>query len=216
MFLKIGGIEQWVTIKGDNRNNPLVLFLHGGPGDALSPYADAMFQGWQKEFTLVQWDQRGAGRTYGKTGQSIASTMTIDRMVRDGIELSEYLTHHLHKKKIIITGGSWGSILGIYMAHARPDLFYAYIGTAQIVNWRKDLSASYARVLKLARTSDNQQAITALTSIGPPPWNSIAKWPVYRKWEQVYQVKLITAPPAPMKISCVRVASGAGPIPGCG
>lgn len=93
-------------------------------------------------------------------------------------------------------GGSWGSILGIYMAHARPDLFYAYVGTAQIVNERRNESASYARVLELARTSGDQQAISALTTIGPPPWDSIRKWPVFRKWRAVYQAKRVTAPPA--------------------
>jgi pimeloyl-ACP methyl ester carboxylesterase len=71
MFVRIGGIDQWITIKGDDRNNPVVLFLHGGPGDALSPFADATYAGWEKDFTLVQWDQRGAGRTYGKSGPSI-------------------------------------------------------------------------------------------------------------------------------------------------
>jgi pimeloyl-ACP methyl ester carboxylesterase len=201
MFVQIGGIPQWITIKGDDRNNPVVLFLHGGPGDALSPFADAMYAGWEKDFTLVQWDQRGAGRTYGKSGPSIESTMTVERMAEDGIEVAQFLTKHLHKQKIIIYGGSWGSILGIYMAHARPDLFYAYIGDAQMVNWRKNLSASYARVLELARASGDQQAISALTAIGPPPWDSLSKWPVFRKWKVVYQAKMVTAPPAPVALS---------------
>jgi len=201
MFVQIGGIPQWITIKGSDRNNPVVLFLHGGPGDALSPFADAMFGGWEKDFTLVQWDQRGAGRTYGKNGPSIASTMTIERMAQDGIEVAQFLIKHLHKKKIIIYGGSWGSVLGIYMAHARPDLFYAYVGDAQMVNWRKNLSASYARVLEMARASGDQQAIVALTTIGPPPWDSISNWPKFRKWEKAYQAKLVTAPPAPFTLS---------------
>jgi pimeloyl-ACP methyl ester carboxylesterase len=179
MFVRIGAIDQWITIKGDDRNNPVVLFLHGGPGDALSPFADSMFQGWEKDFTLVQWDQRGAGRTYGKSGPSIEPTMTIERMSQDGIEVAEFLAKHLDKKKIITEGASWGSILGIYMAHARPDLFYAYVGRAQIVNWRKNEAASYARVLEMARASGDQPAIRALTTIGPPPWNSISNWPVY-------------------------------------
>lgn len=123
MYVPIGGIPQWLTIKGEDRSNPVVLFLHGGPGDAWSPFADSMFAGWDKNFTLVQWDQRGAGRTYSKNGPSIAPTMTVDRMVGDGIEVAEFLTRHLHKKKIILVGGSWGSILGIYMIHARPKLF---------------------------------------------------------------------------------------------
>src|SRR5882762_8894706 len=98
MFVRIGGIDQWITIKGDDRNNPVVLFLHGGPGAAMSPFADAMLGGWEKNFTLVQWDQRGAGRTYGKSGPLIAPTMTIERMVQDGIEVAGYLAKHLNKK----------------------------------------------------------------------------------------------------------------------
>jgi pimeloyl-ACP methyl ester carboxylesterase len=202
MFVRIGGIDQWITIKGDDRNNPVLLFLHGGPGDALSPFADAMFAGWEKDFTLVQWDQRGAGRTYGKSGPSIEPTMTVERMTDDGIEVAQFLAEHLNKKKIIIFGGSWGSILGIYMAHARPDLFYAYVGDAQLVNTRKNEAASYARVLAMARASGDQQAITALTKIGPPPWGSLFKsWPVFRKWKKAYQAKIVTAPPAPETLS---------------
>jgi pimeloyl-ACP methyl ester carboxylesterase len=204
MFVQIGGIDQWITIKGDDRDNPVVLFLHGGPGDALSPFADAMFGGWEKDFTVVQWDQRGAGRTYGKSGQSIEPTMTIDRMVQDGIEVS-----HLSKKKVIIVVGSWGSILGIYMADVRPDCFYAYVGMAQLVNMRKNQSASYARVLELARASDDQEALIALTAIGSPPWDSdqLSKWRVYRKWELAYQAKRVTAAPAPATINPAYASS---------
>jgi pimeloyl-ACP methyl ester carboxylesterase len=202
MFVRIGGIDQWITIKGNDRNNPVVLFLHGGPGDAESPFADAMYAGWEKDFTLVQWDQRGAGRTYGKSGPSIEPTMTVERMADDGIEVAQFLTKHLNKKKIIIVGGSWGSILGIYVAHARPDLFYAYVGLAQIVDERKNEIASYTRVLELARASGDQEAITALTAIGPPPWDSLYKsWPVFRKWKKAYQAKIVTAPPAPETLS---------------
>jgi pimeloyl-ACP methyl ester carboxylesterase len=200
-FVQIGGILQWITIKGEDRNNPVVLFLHGGPGDVLSPYADSMYGGWDHDLTLVQWDQRGAGRTFTKNGSSIEPDVTVDRMAQDGIEVAEYLIKRLHKKKVIILGGSWGSILGVYMAHMRPDLFYAYVGVAQIVNWQEDLADGYARVLAIARAAGNQQAISALTAIGPPPWHQVAKWPVYRKWKNIYQAKLVTAPPNRATIS---------------
>jgi len=197
-FVKIGGIDQWVTIRGTDRNNPVVLFLHGGPGDAYSPYADAMFSGWDKELTLVQWDQRGAGRTYAKNGPSIEPTMTVDRMVDDAIEVAEYVTKRLHKRKIILVGGSWGSMLGIEVAHRRPDLFIAYVGMAQMVGWRKNVAGSYERVLQLARAANDEKSIATLTEIGPPPWDSIRKWPRFRKIQTAYEAKQVTAAAAPI------------------
>ncbi len=199
-FVQIGGIGQWITIHGTDKHNPVILFLHGGPGDAWSPFAESWFGTWEKDFTLVQWDQRGAGRTYGKTGPSIEATMTIDRMVQDGIEVSEYLTKHLGKKKIILVGGSWGSILGIYMAKQRPDLFCAYIGMAQMVNERAGQAASYARVLQLARAAGDQKTVKALEANGPPPWDSIRKWPVFHKALLAYQAKRVTAAAPPTAI----------------
>src|ERR1044071_8059068 len=89
MFVKIGGIEQWITINGADRTAPAVLILHGGPADAPSPDADSLFAGWDKKFVMVQWDQRGAGRTYGISGPAIEASMSLDRMVQDGIEVSK-------------------------------------------------------------------------------------------------------------------------------
>lgn len=189
-FVEIGGIQQWVTITGDDSANPVVLFLHGGPGDAASPYAESMFAGWSKDLTLVQWDQRGAGRTFTKSGP-VGQDVGVDRMVRDGIALSEYLTSHLHKKKIILLGGSWGSILGASMAHARPDLFYAYIGQVQIVGWWENASASYLKLLDLAQAANDQASVAALQEIGPPPWHALSAWPKLQKIKKQYEAKLV-------------------------
>lgn len=188
MFVPIGGIDQWITIKGQDRRNPIVLFLHGGPGDPLSPYADSIYgPAWQERLTLVQWDQRGAGRTYGKSGPSIGSTLTIERMVQDGIEVAEFLTKHLHKKKIIITGSSWGSILGVYMAKARPDQFYAYVGTAQVVNMK--LNSGYETVLALARAAGDEKAVAELDAIGSPPWDTLRKLGTLLRWQRIYEAE---------------------------
>jgi hypothetical protein len=92
-FVTIGGIEQWITIRGWERDNPVLLFLHGGPGDVTNPWTFALFAPWEKHFTVVQWDQRGAGRTLRKSGPAVAPTITVDRMVQDGIDLSEYLRY---------------------------------------------------------------------------------------------------------------------------
>ena len=193
-FVTIGGVEQWITIKGANGDNPVVLFLHGGPGNAMSAYADSMYSGWDKDFTLVQWDQRGAGKTYGRSGPSIASTLTLDRMTNDGVEVAEYLTRHLHKKRIVLVGNSWGSLLGVNIAKQRPELFYAYVGTAQLVEMRTNLTVSYQHVVERAREFGDFTAIGELNGIGAPPWKSVARWQLFRKWRNYFQAKIATAP----------------------
>jgi pimeloyl-ACP methyl ester carboxylesterase len=200
-YVRIGGIEQWISIKGADRANPVLLVLHGGPGNAWSPYAASMFAGWDRDFTVVQWDQRGAGRTFGKSGPSIADTMTIERMVQDGIEVALFLKTHLGKDRIMLTGGSWGSMLGLQMVQARPDLFDTMVGFAPVVNLQASIAAGYARVLHMARSAGDQTAIDALTSLGAPPWQTIRKWPLFRTWLRTYQSRIVTAPLAPRAIS---------------
>jgi pimeloyl-ACP methyl ester carboxylesterase len=210
-FVPIGGIEQWITIHGSDSANPVVLVLHGGPGDALSPYAENLFAGWDKDFTMVEWDQRGAGRSYGKSGPSIEPTMTMERMSEDGIEVAKYLTRYLGESKIILIGGSWGSVLGIYMAHDRPDLFYAFVGQSVLVNFQKDLSASYARVLQIAEAANDHKTVATLNSIGPPPWKTLfPQWRIYRNAEKAYQAKLVTAPNPPLRIGAAYAGAAEG------
>ena len=101
-FVPIGGIDQWIAITGTDSRNPIILFLHGGPGSAASPFAQAEFEGWDKDFTVVQWDQRGAGMTFARNGKSVAASMTVERMTQDGIEVAEYLCKRLRKRRIIL------------------------------------------------------------------------------------------------------------------
>ena len=112
LFAKIGGIDQWITIRGQNRDNPVLLLLHGGPGLPTNPYSQTFLFSWTRDFTLVQWDQRGAGKTFGKSGP-LDPAVTIDRMALDGVEVAEFLRQKLHKQKIVLVGLSWGSILGV-------------------------------------------------------------------------------------------------------
>jgi pimeloyl-ACP methyl ester carboxylesterase len=174
IYVKIGGIDQWIQIRGQDRNNPVLLCLHGGPGGSWLA-ATPLFLPWEKEFTVVQWDQRGTGKTLETTGPSIADTMSVDRMARDGIEVAEFLRNHLHKDKLILLGFSWGSLLGIHIAKQRPDLFYAYVGTGQISNMPKSLQMSYAYVLDKAQKANDAKAVKALQNIGPPPFDTMDK-----------------------------------------
>ena len=130
-FVQIGGIEQWIAIQGEDRANPVILYLHGGPGEAQSPFLD-QFKPWTRDFTVVNWDQRGAGNTYEKNGGMPA--FNLDRVVNDAIELAEYARKRLGKQKLVLVGQSTGSLLGLKVAQHRPDLFYAYVGTAQFVS----------------------------------------------------------------------------------
>jgi len=186
-YVAIGGIEQWVTIRGQDRNNPVLLFLHGGPGDVTNPWTFALFAPWEKHFTVVQWDQRGAGRTLRKTGPTVAPTMTLDRMTQDGIELAEYLRKHLGKEMIIVVAHSFGSILGLRMVRARPDFFYAYVGTGEVADSTKNYSVAYDALLKKAQAIGNQQALEELRHVGPPPYSSGEGYQVQRRWANNFE-----------------------------
>jgi pimeloyl-ACP methyl ester carboxylesterase len=186
-FVPIGGIEQWVTIRGQDHENPVLLFLHGGPGDVTNPWTFALFAPWQRQFTVVQWDQRGAGRTLRKTGAAVAPTLTVERLVQDGIELAEYLRKRLAQDKIILVGHSFGSLLGIRMARARPDLFHAYVGTGQVADETRNYFVAYDALLKKARAVGDQGAVDELSCVGPPPYKSPEGFRTQRKWSNAFE-----------------------------
>jgi pimeloyl-ACP methyl ester carboxylesterase len=108
-------------------------------------------------------------------------------MVQDGLELSDYLRKHLGKNKIIIVGHSLGSIVGLQMARAKPDLFYAYVGTGQVADNSKNYLVAYEELLKKARATSNQQAIDELTRVGPPPYKSGEGYAVQRRWANAFE-----------------------------
>ena len=110
-FVQIGGIDQWISIRGQNRDNPVILVLHGGPGVSNAPFAPA-FIPWEEDFTVVEWDQRGAGRTFGRNGAQLTGTLSIDRLTQDGIELTQHLRSRLKKDKVILFALSFGSVIG--------------------------------------------------------------------------------------------------------
>ena len=186
-YVEIGGLEQWVTIRGEDRSNPVLLFVHGGPGDATNLWSYAAFRSWLRVFTVVQWDQRGAGRTLGRNGASSAKGITVARMAQDGIELAEFLRKTLQKEKIVVVGHSWGSILGSFMVKARPDLFYAFVGTGQVSDPVRNSAVAYSELLKKSAALREQRAIQELREVGPPPYSDGRGYAVQRKWSNAFE-----------------------------
>ena len=186
-YVEVGGIQQWISIRGDDRNNPVLLFLHGGPGDAINPWAYAGFGGWSKHFTVVQWDQRGAGRTFGQNSGAPPGSITVARMTQDGIELAELLRRELGKDKLLLVGHSFGSILGVLMVKARPELFHAFVGTGQVADSRRNYAVAYSALLQKAQTLGDQQAIRELREIGSPPYANGRGYGVQRKWSNRFE-----------------------------
>jgi pimeloyl-ACP methyl ester carboxylesterase len=168
-FLRIGGIDQWVQIRGDNRDNPVILFVHGGPGSSETPLS-ALFRPWEKYFTVVMWDQRCAGKTFAKNGAESCKALSIAGTAHDGEVLANYLRRRLHKDKIIVLGHSWGTMVGIRMVKDRSDLFSAYVGTGQVVSIAQKEPEIYARALARLRAAHDEAGIAALQKAGPPPY----------------------------------------------
>lgn len=194
-LVQIGGIRQWVTISGQDRANPVVLIVHGGPGNPNTPFAHSLFGAWEKDFTVVQWDQRGAGKTYGASKPAEDDVLTIERLTQDGVEVARHVRERLGKRKVILMGGSWGSALAVYMAVAAPDLFHAYVGTAQLVNYHDDVRVSYARTLDLARAAGDADSIGKLEALGAPPWTNPRAFGILRRVTRKYEALSTDAPP---------------------
>ncbi|MDG2089950.1 MAG: alpha/beta hydrolase [Gammaproteobacteria bacterium] len=166
----IGGIEQFIQIRGEDLDNPIILSIHGGPGSTNLPMAYEFQKPWEEHFTVVQWEQRGAGLTHGLHGEDIADTITFDRIVLDGIELAQYLLERFDKNKVILLGHSWGSMIGTYMVDLSPELFYAYVGVGQMVNTLETNLVSYEYVLEQSQVAGDSKGTEQLLEIGPPPW----------------------------------------------
>ncbi len=163
-FIPIGGIDQWVTIRGDNRSNPILLHVHGGPGFAFSAFTNE-FASYEADFTVVQWDQRGAGRTFGRYGEDTPE-VTLDRIARDGIELAGYLEDHLGKQKIILLGHSIGSIAATEMVRSAPERFAVYVGTGQFANFEGLVDGQLSYLRDVAEATGDADLVAQLVEIG--------------------------------------------------
>ena len=186
----LGGARQVVNVRGADRGNPILLFVHGGPGAVEMPVAWAFQRPWEDFFTVVQWDQRGAGRSFPlNDAQAIAPTLSLERYRDDTIELIELLRGKYGKRKIFLLGHSWGSAVGLAVAAKRPDLLYAYIGMGQMISFRGNERVGLEWTLAQARKDRNTQAVQELEALQPYPGSGpldIDKMTTERKWSIHY------------------------------
>lgn len=187
---KIGGIDQWLNIRGQDKENPIILFIHGGPASPLTPTIWEFQRPIEEYFTVVNWDQRGAGKTYGEADpDSISDTIHIPRYVDDAIEVAAFIKNRYKKNKIILMAHSWGTVVGLNAALKRPDLFYAYVGIGQVINERDNERLSFDYAMKEAKSHGNSPAVSELQSIAPYPGNkpiTRERIIIARKWAQFY------------------------------
>lgn len=167
-FLPIGGIEQWISIRGEDRANPVLLLVHGGPG-ASNRIFSAQMRAWEKHFTIVQWDHRGSGKTLGRTGKHGSAPVTLERLTSDGIEIAETVSSLLPACPIVLLGHSLGSAFALRMLKRRPRLFSAYVGTDQNVGMHRDREQEHRSTLARLQSLGLHKGVAALQRIGPDP-----------------------------------------------
>ena len=166
--VRIGDIDQWVSIRGRDTRNPLLLVINGGPGYVLMPESWWMSRDWEEYFTVVHWDQRGTGKTLLiNDPRKLAPTMTLARSVADAEEMVGWLRREFGKQKVFVLAHSAGTYVGLQLALRHPDWLYAYIGVGQMADMPQSERRGWAFAMDAAHGSGNAEAIHQLQSMAP-------------------------------------------------
>lgn len=181
-FVPVGGIDQWISIRGEDRNNPVLLVLHGGPGSSYCIFTPQL-RAWEKHFTVVQWDQRGAGKTFARTGSRGCGEISMNQLTSDAIEVAEYLRDRLQQNQLFLLASSIGSTFGLQVVRSRPDLFYAYVGTDQNVGMARGHELNHRQAVERLCAHGMVRGARVMERIGPTPacwtprdFTDVAQW----------------------------------------
>jgi len=164
-FVRIGGIEQWISIRGEDRDNPVVLEIHGGPGASNAIYGPRT-RAWEKHFTIVRWDMRGTGKTLGRSGADGQGELSFARIYEDAVEVTEYVRARMGVEQVVLVANSFGGTFGLRLARQYPDRYSAYVGTDQpIHDGGRDDSAHQALLARL-RAAGKRKELAAVEEMG--------------------------------------------------
>ena len=174
----LGGVRQWISIRGAAVSNPVLLWLHGGPGFTEMPFISSQRR-LEQTFVVVNWDQRGAGKSYDR--QMVCESLTTEALVQDAHDLVVYLLRRFDKEKLYLLGHSWGSVIGMLVVAAYPDLFHAFFAVGLPVNTEVEEELSLTFVKDTAKHEGNLAALGELKAISFPYANR-AELAIQRKW----------------------------------
>ena len=175
----LGGVDQWIQIRGEDRTKPILLFLHSGPGFPEMPFSHVNAR-LEKEFVVVQWDQRGAGKSYSSSIPK--SSMTIEQFISDTHELVQFLLKRFGASKLYLVAHSWGSMIGALTVAKYPELFEAYVAISQAANAPESERIMYRFALEAAEKQGNEKAEAELNRLGLPPYKSFADYRTMKGW----------------------------------
>lgn len=178
--LNLNGAQQWICLRGHDRRKPVLLFLHGGPGLPELPLL--VGHPLEKHFVVVNWEQRGAGKSYDSS--LFADDFTINTLVADAVKLSQYLANRFKQPRIYLMGHSYGTFLGILTAQQHPELFEAFFSISQIARQAEAEQISYDWVLQQAKLQSNNRVIKRLIRHGRPVNLSGDGWLDYLTWQR--------------------------------
>ncbi len=165
--VELNGRKEWISIRGQDKTNPVLLFLAGGPGGTQMAAVRHDLSELEKHFIVVNWDQPGSGKSYGSMK---ISDITPAVYIEDGIALTKYLCEEFRREKIYLVGESWGSALGIFLADSAPELYHAVIGTGQMVSFLDTELMDYELAMQIARERGDAGTVATLEDNGPPPY----------------------------------------------
>ena len=207
--IQVGGHEQWLLIRGHNVNNPVLLYLSGGPGQSDLAFSRGLYDELSKDVTFVGWDQRGSGKSYAALDPS---TLTLAQAVSDTVEVTNYLRQRFHQQKIYLIGESWGTVLGVLAIQRNPELYYAYLGSGQMVDLRETDTRINRDVLAYAQKTGNATLASKVRSYGPVPYRDVSAYGFMM--EQYPLIETPYSPPAATQAISPKLPGSIAAFPG--